>query len=251
MYNNLSLLDWQNRCSAGLLEGDKNSSVLSKGLSIYKSSITAIHHNALTLSFPVLKELLGTRIFSLVANDYIKYKNWRSPSLDEFGHDLSEFVNHHQQLSSMPYLGEVVAIEWVVQSMGECHVSAPDLDLQLNSLLTSSHDIEIRTKPNVDFIQSEHGGIETWMAHQTEIVGEVNLDEVKPSHWYLMRTADGFSADAISLGLYEIATSIKNGGSMTDLCEQEGIEIALGYLKTLLVNQLISFHASERNKNVQ
>jgi len=245
MQCNVSLHDWQDRCSAYLLDGDKSNPVLTKGLSIYKDSIIAIHHNALKLSFPVLKELLGARIFGYVANDYIKDKNWRTSSLDEFGHDLTEFVQHHQKLLSMPFLSEVATIEWLVQSLSEFRASAPDLGKRLNSLLKAGHDIEIRTKPNVAFIQSGQGGIEIWTAHQSGIVGDINLDNIEPSHWYLKRTVDGVSANATSLDLYQTATSMKNGRSMVDLCEQEGIENALEYLKFLLANQLISFHTIE------
>jgi len=166
----VNLLEWQNYCSHYFTSNGGISDKTHIGLNIYQESIKANHLNALNISFPVIKALLGEKNFKFLCRDYLNYYSWDCESINEFGAGLGTFIRSAKQLATLEYLEEVANVEWLIETLSR------------NVATTFS---------------SSSGGMEIWLAHQKEDIPEIKLDDFITSYWRFIKNNDGLKIEQI------------------------------------------------------
>ena len=245
----MNLAQWQQHCSDYLTGKNVQVTKEHSRLSVYKDSIEAIHIKALEISFPVLKQLLGTRFFIRLVRDYIKYKNWQSNSIDDVGDDLDLFISNYRPVKKMSYLAEVAKIEWLTQSLAEKKVNEIDLTQQLQTLLASGEEFSIGFLPHVEFFCSSEGGIEVWLAHQNEPIDEIDLSNIKTSYWCFDKGTQSIKAEPLESEDINFIGFLQNGDSINTLCQQIGVEEVIGGLLPLIRQERIFFKIAHINQS--
>ena len=241
----MNLNQWQKDCSNYFVKGIHPQTGSLNNLSIYKKSIEANYINALTISFPVVNQLLGKRTFNLLSKEYIKSKNWSAPSLDDLGEDLDIFIADHQLSSHLIYLSEVARVEWKIQSLSEELPRLDDLQSVFKRITESIMDCDIQLRSHVGLVNSERGGMEVWQAHQKKSFEIVNLDSLGNTSWLLVNGNEGLFVEPLSLQNRPIIQQIENGDTVNNICKRHGVSETINVLSKLLTNQQVSFLTKE------
>lgn len=86
-------------------------------LSIYRNATQSTLMQALRLSYPVVERLVGVRFFEAVAFTYLRMTPSRSGDLEQFGASFGDFLDQHDPVADLPYLGDVARLEWLVSRL--------------------------------------------------------------------------------------------------------------------------------------
>jgi len=85
-----------------------------KGILVYKNNHKLGLTKTLIHTYPVLYRLLGEACFRGVAGLYIHHHHSESPNLEDYGGFFPEFIRHLALIETVPYLADVVELEWAV-----------------------------------------------------------------------------------------------------------------------------------------
>lgn len=80
-------------------------------LMIYRRMYPLRMEEALSIDFPVVKKLLGARVFGRLVEEYVEAHPSRSWTLDHLGQHLVEFVEKHPLTEDFPGLWDLVRLE--------------------------------------------------------------------------------------------------------------------------------------------
>jgi hypothetical protein len=83
-------------------------------MSIYRDTSIATLVNALRLTFPAVRRIVGEEFFEGAGRAYIGQELPRSAWLDEYGGGFVAFIAEFPPAASVPYLSDVAALEWAV-----------------------------------------------------------------------------------------------------------------------------------------
>lgn len=104
-----ALRDWQQRFVARVTATD--------------DPLFAVHRNnwrgnlraALRSSYPVIERLVGAEFFRYCADCYIAARPSRSSNLEHYGADFAAFLRRFEAAATLPYLGDVAALEYLLE----------------------------------------------------------------------------------------------------------------------------------------
>jgi hypothetical protein len=83
-------------------------------LALYRGNVSAAWEKALANAYPVVRALVGDEFFGGLARAYGRAHPSVSGDLNQFGARFGEFVDAFEHTRSLPYLGDVAALEWSV-----------------------------------------------------------------------------------------------------------------------------------------
>jgi hypothetical protein len=83
-------------------------------LALYRGNVVAAWEKALANSYPVVRALVGDEFFAALARAYGRAHPSVSGDLNRFGDYFAKFVAAFEHTQSLPYLGDVAALEWAV-----------------------------------------------------------------------------------------------------------------------------------------
>lgn len=98
-----------------------------RGLVAYRSNGRAMAERALRAAYPVIAAMLGNPSFELLARDLWHTHPPRGGDLAQWGDALPGFLQANDQLSDVPYLGDVARAEWALHRAGSAADAEPDL----------------------------------------------------------------------------------------------------------------------------
>lgn len=98
-----------------------------RGLVAYRSNGHAMAERALRAAYPVIAAMLGNPSFELLARDLWHTHPPRGGDLAQWGDALPGFLQANDQLSDVPYLGDVARAEWALHRAGSAADAEPDL----------------------------------------------------------------------------------------------------------------------------
>jgi len=146
-------------------------SALSKSrLSYYRGNLNAIWYATLKNAYPVLHKLVGDDFFRQMAREYGETYPSGSGDLNQFGAELSSYLDISESCSDYPYFADVARLEWQLHRsyyaantpalrLSELITSAASRDLNLSSAILQNH-------PAVSLYASSRCGLDIWLAHQ-------------------------------------------------------------------------------------
>jgi hypothetical protein len=125
-------------------------------LAIYRNNWRSNLTQALRLAYPVVECLVGREFFDYCARCFIEVNPSRAANLDEYGHAFAEFLRTFAPAATLPYLGDVAALESALDTVA----AAPDAAAQIR-------------------INSACPILKIWQSNQPDWSGEttINLDE--------------------------------------------------------------------------
>ncbi len=230
----MNMLQWQTFCSEYFAGTKTNITQQYKNLSIYRDNIEAVHINALKISFPIVRELLGDRFFIKLARDYILNTQWRSHSIDDLGCNFDQFILNHELTQNITYLSEVVSIEWLIQSLPEKRNNNVDLSLQLKKLFENSEGFTIGLLPHINIFESSRGGMTIWLEHQKESFNSIDITNIKTSYWLLENNGIDVKVKQIDKDSFSFVKAIVKEKNIGVLCDEFGSDNVIQELISLI-----------------
>ncbi len=146
-------------------------------LAIHRNNTFITLRESLAALYPVVQRLVGEAFFADLARGFVAAHPSRSGNLHDFGARLSDYVRQEPRLASLPYLGDVAALEWA------WHVAyhgphAEPMDLARLSAVPGERFAQLRLvlHPGASVLASRFPVLTIWKAHQVPDPPVVDLD---------------------------------------------------------------------------
>ena len=157
----------------------ESGALLDARLALYRRHVSATWRAALELQYPVLQALLGADCFSDLAARYGRAHPSRHGDVNRFGAGFAAFVANDAVLASLPYLGDVAALEACLHR-ARYAADAPALPRERLVALSPAELLAARfvLQPACAWIASPHPVCSIWSAHQPD--STLALDAIAP-----------------------------------------------------------------------
>ncbi|QBM27326.1 putative DNA-binding domain-containing protein [Hydrogenophaga pseudoflava] len=159
-----------------------------RGLVAYRSNGHAMAERALRAAYPVIAAMLGNPSFELLARDLWHTHPPRGGDLAQWGDALPGFLQANDQLSDVPYLGEVARAEWALHRAGSAADAEPDLPSFARLASEDPHGLTLSLSPGTTVIGSRFPVASLVTAH---LFGDPSLAEAA------QRLRDGIGEPAL------------------------------------------------------
>lgn len=162
---NAALLAPQAACPSELFAGDAAAS----RFAVYRNNVFSSLTAALSDSYPVVEQLVGSAFFQAMARVFIEHSPPRSPVLVNYGQDFADFIDRFEPAASLPYLGDVARLERLrveAYHAADCRViSAQALGAYLQQP-EQLMQLRMKLRPGLAVLTSKHPVYSLWTAHQ-------------------------------------------------------------------------------------
>jgi len=86
-----------------------------KRFDIYRNNVTASLTEALEVSFPALRNLVGADFFAAMAREFMREHPPQNPILSRYGDQMAAFVDQFPPVAHLRYLSDVAALEQAIR----------------------------------------------------------------------------------------------------------------------------------------
>ncbi|MGH1374366.1 MAG: DNA-binding domain-containing protein [Cellvibrionaceae bacterium] len=157
-------LDSDNKPAASveLLQGQ------TEGLRIYQNNLKASAYRALSITYPVLGQLVGDRTLRLLAQQLIQEKPLSSGDWGDWGEELATLIAASNMVDDYPFLADVAILEWNLHCVNRSknnHFDRASLALLEQYPLDSVH---IKLSHSTRRVSSRYPIDTLWKLHQTQ-----------------------------------------------------------------------------------
>ncbi|MEO0343719.1 MAG: DNA-binding domain-containing protein [Pseudomonadota bacterium] len=104
-----ALLDPAHATPPGLINPD--GSTATKRFDVYRNNVASSLTEALEVSFPVIRKLIGDQNFKGLAGIFLRQHPPSTPILMFYGHEMPGFLEGFEPLAHLPYLADVARLE--------------------------------------------------------------------------------------------------------------------------------------------
>jgi len=180
-----SLRDLQIRFSDAVLATDGMAPAFARGdaataaerMAIYRRTIRSNYRNALGATYPVLKRLLGMRLFNAAVDAYVEAEPSRSGDLNVYGDAFDDFLARYAPAAEWPWLPDVARLEWAIDQAAIA-ADAPPFDLAALAALPEKAHAGLRfvLHPSAQLIESHYPILHIWQVNQTDFKGPAEVD---------------------------------------------------------------------------
>jgi hypothetical protein len=136
-------------------------------LALYRADVHATWKKALVSAYPVVHSLVGEEFFAALSRAYGRACPSSSGDLNRFGARFVGFVRTFEHARSLPYLGDVAALEWLVHT---AHYAADARAITREALAALAPQellaSRFRLHPACAWIESRFPIATLWRAHQ-------------------------------------------------------------------------------------
>ena len=185
-------------------------------LAVYRHHVLTTLTRTLESTFPVVCRLVDRRFFGWLADRFIRAHPPGGPCLFEYGADFPEFVRAFPACAELPWLADVAALEWAMNTA----LHAPDalpLDPQRLAAIAPSElgQLVLRLDSSVTLLTSRWPVDAIWRANQSG-AGEteaVNLD-AGPVRLEVRRDGEDVVLRALSPGAFALRQALAGRGTL-------------------------------------
>ena len=190
-----------------------------KILSIYRGSIYGGLKKSLAETYPVVKELVGEEFFNAMLSEYINAYPCRVQDLNDYGFELSSFINDFKPAESVEYLADIASLEW--------HTNiATNTELQINNLadianLNEDEQLKlIMCLPKGSaLIYSDYSIDEIWNVHQQDDKATFEIEN-SGFHYFVFNYDNNIKIDRLSLEQFYFLSEINKEQFFVNVCEK-------------------------------
>jgi len=191
------LISLQNQFQSYLMNGHSEfqKSVVStakvpaeKRLAIYANAYRARLMDALASNYPILYQYLGTTSFEKMANNYLSQYPSHFRSIRWFGDQLPDFLNHHDQYKTFPYLSELAQFEWL-QTLVFDSADSPTIKMEEIAAIPpeSWADMRLHVHPTLHRLHLSWNVVQIWQSISDNQSPDEPIKNVSSSYWILWR----------------------------------------------------------------
>jgi hypothetical protein len=138
-------------------------------IALYRGNVSAAWEKALANAYPVVRALVGEEFFGGLARAYGRAHPSVSGDLNGFGARFADFIDGFEHTRSLPYLGDVAALEWSVHT---AHYAADPVALTRERIAALPPDellmAHFALHPACAWLRSRFPIATIWLAHQPQ-----------------------------------------------------------------------------------
>jgi hypothetical protein len=192
---------------------------------VYRRSSQGARVAALSDVYPVCRQLLGWRSFDGLAGEFVRRNSSTQPDLNRFGEGFATFidtvVDTHREFAGLPWLGELVALEWACHSI---YYADDDTPLDLGPLADSDPS-QLFPRP-----LSALGWLRTtWPVHTIRAAHRHGNDpsalHIESGEWCLVIERRGYQAwvEVVDSELWRLLDRCSQGWDLARLVADESL----------------------------
>ena len=208
-----ALLEWQRALRAQLLDD----SATSERLQVHRNTVFSTLVNALRLSYPVVRLLVGDEFFEGATRYFIAAYPPRSANLNDYGESFAGFLVQFPAAAAITYLADVARLEWAVSRA----LHAPDATaLDISRLATLSAQaagsLRFRARPGVTTLRLDSPADLIWdavLAQDDAAMAAVKPD-AGPVHLLIERGETGAVIQRMAAGPWRFSDALLAGQSL-------------------------------------
>ena len=227
-----SLRELQQEFAATLLAGDGAALPFAtipddqavERMAVYRRALFANYRNALAATYPVVKRLVGAPFFDAAVDAFVAAHPSTSGDLNVYGDAFGAFLSAYPAAASLPYLGDVAALEWAQDEANRApdDTSSPEEVLADLTLMAPADLPEARLAlaPSCRFVASRHPVLQIWQVNQDTYLGDerVALD-AGPDRLLVRREAKGVTIERLPAGEHAFLASVATASSLAAAIE--------------------------------
>jgi hypothetical protein len=183
-------------------------------LQVYRNNVFISLRQALADVYPVVHRLVGEEFFNQLARRFVREHPSRSANLHDFGRELARFLENLPDLSELPYLPDVAALEWALHEIFH-EAEAQPFDF---SKLSDPESAKVPLHPAARLIASRYPILSIWEANQGDDPGVVDLDA--GADWLIV-FRDGLERQILRVtpGEFALLGALAQGMTLGEACE--------------------------------
>jgi hypothetical protein len=183
-------------------------------LAIYRNNVMTRLTNALSTTYPVVRELVDPRFFAYAADAYIQRRFPADGCLCEYGADFPSFLAEFPPAASLEYLADVARLEWTMHRvLGAAVFSSVEIGV-LTAFDGDPAGVRLLITPASGFLTSPYAIDEIWTAHRG--------GGVPSREWRLRRgpvhlqvtSREGLSMTALPPAIWEFRHRLADGQTL-------------------------------------
>lgn len=145
---------------------DMSSRNQTKGLRIYQNNLRLTAAQVLSLSYPVIEQMLGQQAIRVLSRTLLLQELPDSGNWADWGGQLASLINSSPLSEDHPYLADTARLEW---SLHQAAIEeATVLDTESLSILTKKDlsDVYLHLSPTLHLLRSPYAVDELWRLHK-------------------------------------------------------------------------------------
>jgi uncharacterized protein len=140
------------------------------GLAVYRGNVFGNWAQALESAYPIVRKIVGEEFFRGLAHEYAREYPSASGDLNEYGAQLAAFVADFPHTQDLPYLPDVVRMEWLAH---RAYYAADAAPFDPTNICEGSR---LALTPPCALLASEWPLSRIWTIHQADYEGEIDVD---------------------------------------------------------------------------
>lgn len=195
-------------------------------LAIYRHNAEYQFHQALAISFPVLRRRVGEDYFRQLAHHYRQGHPSRSGDLHWVGRDFPAFLESHLRETDYAWLADLGRLEWACELAAIAEWRAPIGAEVLGRFAAEDlGDLVFSLQPSLQLVQSAYPVFSVWQANQTENAPPVDQSMGHEQGMVLQR-ADRRDVRLLARPLLSYLRALTEGHALGDAMTQAQLDEA-------------------------
>ncbi|MCW7552927.1 DNA-binding domain-containing protein [Endozoicomonas gorgoniicola] len=139
-----------------------------KGLQAYQRNLRANARRALSISYPLVSQLLGKDLFHQLSDEFVTSFPPEVGDWGEWGHQFPQWLKSRDISQSLPYIGDCALLNWLQHSMERA--ANPELRFESFQLLAEqgAHSGKILLNSTAVIMTFDFPVADIWQAHQSQ-----------------------------------------------------------------------------------
>ncbi|HEU0204347.1 MAG TPA: DNA-binding domain-containing protein [Burkholderiaceae bacterium] len=188
---------------------------------VYQNNVFISLTQALADVYPVVARLVGEAFFRFAARRYIQAHPSRSGNLIDFGGALPQFLRALPEAQTLPYLGDVAALEWAYHEVFHAGCVPDDATLFANAGAVMLFDrLRIRLHPASRLVASSYPILAIWQLNRedAEPAEPIHLD-AGGDHLLVARRDLERRIEPLTEPEFALLSAVAAGHSLAQACE--------------------------------
>ncbi len=221
---------------------------------IYKGSVHGILSQALGLTFPVCKALVGDEFFNRMCDCFIDEYPPTTSFFAEYGSNLPTFLNSFEPVKDLPYLADVARLEWARQHVWHQQNDETGDFSQLAELTEEQQSqVKFCLTKTLRLIKSNYRIDDIWFAHQDDdTIDLASIDIYQTVKLFVFKDDDIVKISLMNHTLddshfWDFIHAIDSGANLEKLAENFGESLPNLLNQAIQSGWIESFEISNNN----
>jgi hypothetical protein len=189
-------------------------------LAIYRNATQSTLMQVLRLSYPVVERLVGARFFEAVAFTYLRMTPSRGGDLEQYGASFGDFLDQHDPVAELPYLGDVARLEWLVSRLQRALVVKP-LDRDQLAMIPPDKlgELQLSLIPRASLFESRYPVSRIWQENRDRACEPEPVSLEEGSDRCLIVVGDDIVVRTLTADEWEFFACFARGSSLITAAE--------------------------------